>query len=81
VLVPVAPVEEVPVTVVDVVGVAVVLHGLVAASITVLVIAVPLVHAVLRLFGLSDLVRLEALGILPRCGWNLRHERSLLHIS
>ena len=45
VLVPVAPVEEVPVVVVDVVGVAVVLHGLVAASITVLVIVVLLVRA------------------------------------
>jgi hypothetical protein len=47
---------------VDVVGVPVVLHGPVAASVKVLVIVVLLVHAVLRFLDLSDLVRLEGLG-------------------
>ena len=73
-LVPVAPVEEVPVMIVDVVGVAVVLHCLVAAMIAVHVIVVPLVHPMFRVLGLSDLVRLECLGILPRRGWDLGHE-------
>jgi hypothetical protein len=68
--------QEVPVVVVEVIGVAVVLLGLVAALITVHVIVVPLVHPVLSLVGLSDFVRLEGLRILPRCGWDLRHELS-----